>query len=326
MNKVSLETLKEWSKLGHRSSIGDSLILLARQRSDVVVISPDLTTTARLVNFQKEFPNRFINVGIAEQNMIGFTAGLAREGLVPFAVSIAAFAPMRCAEQTQNMLGYMNLNAMIVGIEAGCRFGPLGNTHFAMNDMAVMRAIPNFTVICPADAHEIYKTVFAVADHKGPVHIRLTGAPGSPLLYPQDFVFEIGKAIEYRPGKDVAIIAAGSVLWEGIRAADILEKKGISVRVIDMHTIKPIDVNMLDSVFAENRLIVTVEEHSIIGGLGSAVAEYKAGFEKAPKQIMCGLGDSFRKIGNYEFHLKESGLVAEDIAEKVAGSYRLLAN
>jgi len=316
MSNISLETLKEWSTLGHRNSFGESIILLAKEREDVVVVNADITTTARLVNFEKEFSDRIFNVGIAEQNMIGFTAGLAREGLMPFVVSIAAFAPMRCAEQIRNMLGYMNLNARVVAIEAGCRFGPLGNTHFATDDIALMRAIPNFTVICPADPHAIYKAVFAVAEHKGPVHIRLTGAPGFPLLYPDDFEFEIGKAIEYRPGKDVAIITTGSVLGEGIRAADILEKKGISVRVIDMHTVKPIDVTMLDSVFAENKLIVTVEEHSIIGGLGSAVAEYKAGFEKAPKQIMCGLGDSFRKIGNYEFQMKDNGLVGEDIAEK----------
>ena len=324
MSNISLETLQEWSKLGHRSSVSESIVLLARERKDVVVVSADITPTARLVNFQNEFPDRFFNVGIAEQNMIGFTAGLAREGLMPFAVTIAAFAPMRCAEQMRSMLGYMDLNARVVGIEAGCRFGPLGNTHYAMDDIAVMRAIPNFTVICPADPHEIYKAVFAVADHEGPVHIRLTGGPGFPLLYPNDFEFKIGKAIEYRPGKDIAIIATGSVLWEAIRAADILEKKGLSVRVIDMHTVKPIDVNMLDSVFADNKLIVTVEEHTIIGGLGSAVAEYKAGFEKAPKQIMCGLSDSFRKFGDYEFQLKDNGLVAEDIAEKAAKSFELL--
>jgi len=320
MSSISIETLKEWSKLGHRNSFGESIILLAKERKDVVVVSPDLTTTARLVNFEKEFPDRLFNVGIAEQNMIGFTAGLAREGLMPFAVSIAAFAPMRCAEQMRSMLGYMELNARVVGIEAGCRFGPLGNTHFAMDDIAVMRSIPNFTIICPADPHVIFKTVFAVAEHEGPVHIRLTGAPGFPLLYPDDFEFEIGKAIEYRPGKDVAIIATGSVLWEGIRAADILEKNGLSVRVIDMHTVKPIDAEMLESVFAENALIVTLEEHSIIGGLGSAVAEYKAGFKDAPKLIMCGLGDSFRKIGNYEFQMKDNGLFAEDIAAKVERS------
>jgi transketolase len=325
MRNISLDTLIEWTKLGHRSSFGESIVLLARERMDVVIVNADITPTARLVNFQQEFPDRFYNTGIAEQNMIGFAAGLAREGLMPFVVSIAAFAPMRCAEQIRNMLGYMKLNARVVAIEAGCRFGPLGNTHFATDDVAVMRAIPNFTVICPADAHQIYKTVFAVAEHKGPVHIRLTGAPGSPLIYPHDFDFEIGKAIEYRSGSDVAIIATGSVLWEVICAADILEKKGISVRVIDMHTVKPIDVNMLDKVFSENKLILTVEEHSIIGGLGSAVAEYKARFEKAPKQIICGLSDSFRKIGNYEFQMKDNRLVAEDIAEKVVQNFELSA-
>jgi len=322
MNNISLETLKEWSKLGHRSSFGESLVLLAREKKDVVVVSADITTTARLVNFQKEFPDRFFNVGIAEQNMIDFSAGLAKEGLMPFAVTVAAFAPMRCAEQVRSMIGYMNLNARIAGIEAGCRFGPLGNTHYAMDDIAVMRAIPNFTVVCPADPHEILKTVFAAGDHKGPIHIRLTGAPGFPLIYPDDFDFELGKAIEYRPGEDVAIIATGSVLWEAIQAADILEKKGVSVRVIDMHTVKPIDVKMLDSVFSQNQLVVTVEEHNIIGGLGSAVAEYKAGFDKAPKQIMCALSDSFKKIGNYKFQLKENGLLAEDIAEKVERSLK----
>jgi transketolase len=325
MRNISLDTLIEWTKLGHRSSFGESIVLLARERMDVVIVNADITPTARLVNFQQEFPDRFYNTGIAEQNMIGFAAGLAREGLMPFVVSIAAFAPMRCAEQIRNMLGYMKLNARVVAIEAGCRFGPLGNTHFATDDVAVMRAIPNFTVICPSDAHQIYKSVFAVAEHKGPVHIRLTGAPGSPLIYPHDFDFEIGKAIEYRSGSDVAIIATGSVLWEVICAADILEKKGISVRVIDMHTVKPIDVIMLDKVFSENKLILTVEEHSIIGGLGSAVAEYKARFEKAPKQIICGLSDSFRKIGNYEFQMKDNRLVAEDIAEKVVQNFELSA-
>lgn len=317
MSKVALETLKEWSKLGHRSSFGEAMILLAKEKKDVVVVSADITTTARLVNYEKEYPDRLFNVGIAEQNMIGFTAGLAREGLTPFAVTIAAFAPMRCAEQMRMMLGYMNLNAKVVGIEGGCRFGSLGNTHFSMDDIAVARAIPNFTVICPSDPHEIYKTVCAAEAHKGPVYIRLTGAPGFPLLYPEDFDFEIGKAIEYRPGKDVAIITTGSMLAQGVGAADILEKKGISARVIDMHTVKPIDTKMLDSVFAQNKLVVTVEEHNVIGGLGSAVAEYRSKFETAPKQIMCGLKDSFRKVGCYDFQMKDNGLVAEDIAEKI---------
>jgi len=247
--------------------------------------------------------------------MIGFTAGLAKEGLVPFAITAAAFVPMRCAEQLRMSLGYMNLNAKVVGIEAGVRFGPLGNTHFAMDDIAVARAIPNITVISPCDPHQIYKTIYAAAKHQGPVYIRLTGGPGFPLLYPEDFDFEIGKAIEYKSGKDVAIISTGSMLGPSVDAADILESKGISTRIIDMHTIKPIDTKMLDDVFKNNKLILSVEEHTVMGGLGSAIAEYKTQFANAPKHVILGLADSFRKVGCYEYHLKQSGLVPEGIAD-----------
>jgi len=208
----------------------------------------------------------------------------------------------------------MNLNAKVISIEAGVRFGPLGNTHYGMDDIAVVRAIPNFTVISPCDPLQIYKTIFAIANHNGPVYVRLTGGPGFPIMYPEDFDFTIGKAIEYKEGSEVAFISTGSMLGAAVEAADILEAKGISTRVIDMHTIKPIDTEMLDKVFAENKLIVTVEEHTCIGGLGSAVAEYKAGFERAPKQVMASLGDAFKKIGDYNFKLKQSGLTSEDLA------------
>lgn len=311
------KTLQEWSKLGPRSAFGESMVLLGTENENVYTLTADLTPTARLTNFLKTFPDRFFDVGIAEQNLIDFTAGLAKEGLMPFAVTLAAFAPMRCAEQMRIALGYMNLNAKVVGIEAGVRFGPLGNTHYAMDDIAVARAMPNFTVLSPSDPLQIYKAIFAAARHQGPVYIRLTGAPGFPVMYPEDFEYKIGKAIEYRTGTDVAIISTGSVLSAAVGAADILAGKGISARVVDMHTIKPLDTDMLDRIFAENGLIVTIEEHSVIGGLGGAVAEYKAGFSGMPRQLICGLGDSFRKNGSYEFQLEESGLTPDAIARLV---------
>jgi transketolase len=317
MEKITTETLQEWSKQGHRTAFGEAMLLLGQANSNVYALTADTTPTARLTNFLKAFPDRLFDVGIAEQNLIDFTAGLAKEGLLPFAVTLAAFAPMRCAEQMRIAIGYMNLNAKVIGIEAGVRFGPLGNTHFAMDDLAVARVLPNFTVLSPSDPHQIYKALFAAAEHDGPVYIRLTGAPGFPVLYPDDFDFKIGQAIEYRPGRDVAIIATGAVLAQAINAADLLQTKGISARVIDMHTIKPLDTATLDRVFRENRLVVTVEEHSIIGGLGSAVAEYKAGFEHAPKQLMCGLGDSFREVGSYEFQLQDNGLTAPQISQLI---------
>lgn len=317
MEKLTLDILQEWSKQGHRTAFGEAMLLLGQENSNVYVVTADTTPTARLTNFLKAFPDRLFDVGIAEQNLIDFSAGLAKEGLMPFAVTLAAFAPMRCAEQMRISLGYMNLNAKVVGIEAGVRFGPLGNTHFAMDDLAVARVLPNFTVLSPSDPHQIYKALVAASEHQGPVYIRLTGAPGFPVLYPDDFDFQIGQAIEYRPGKDVAIISTGSVLAQAIGAADLLQAKGISARVIDMHTIKPLDTKMLDRVFAENRLVVTVEEHSIIGGLGSAVAEYKTGFAHAPRQLICGLGDSFRKVGSYEFQLQDNGLTPPALAQLV---------
>lgn len=317
MKRLTQEILQEWSKLGHRNAMSASLEMLAAEKAEVCVLTADLTPTARLTKFKDTYPDRFFDVGIAEQNLIDFTAGLAVEDLVPFAVGIAAIVPMRCAEQMRVALGYMNLNAKVISIEAGVRFGPLGNTHYAMDDIAVVRAIPNFTIICPSDSHQIYKAICSAADLQGPVYIRLTGDSGFPVLYPDDFEFVIGKAIEYKPGKDVAVITTGSLLAEGIGAAKILEGKGISTRVIDMHTIKPLDTEMLDSVFKDNSLILTVEEHSCIGGLGSAVAEYKAQFAHAPRQIMASLGDAFQKLGDYEYILNACGLKAEALATLV---------
>jgi transketolase len=222
--------------------------------------------------------------------------------------------PMRPAEQMRAAVGYMRANVTVIGIEAGVRFGPLGNTHYAMDDIAVVRAIPNFTVIAPSDPLSTHKALYACIEHEGPVYMRLTGGPGYPVMYPEDFDFQIGKAIEYRAGSDVAFITSGSLLADAVGAADILEAEGISTRVVDMHTVKPLDTEMLDMVFAENRLVVTAEEHSPFGGLGGAVAEYKAGFADAPKQVIASLGDKFQKLGDHEFLMKENGLTAPGLA------------
>ena len=314
MNNAPIDKLQEWSDQGHRSAQADTLMMLAADYPDMVALTADLTPTARLVEFKETYPDRFFDVGIAEQNLIDFTAGLALEGLRPFAVGLAAMVPMRPAEQMRAALGYMNVSATIIGIEAGVRFGPLGNTHYAMDDIAVVRAIPNFTVIAPSDPLSTYKALYACAEHEGPVYVRLTGGPGYPVMYPEDFDFQIGKAIEYRTGSDVAFVSSGSLLAEAVGAADILERSGISTRVVDMHTVKPLDTEMLDKVFGENELVVTVEEHSSVGGLGGAVAEYKAGFADAPKQVIASLGDKFQKLGDHAFLMKQNGLTAPDLA------------
>jgi len=315
MINAPLDKLQEWSKQGHRTVLGDTLVMLGAEYPDMVTVTADLTPTARLTGFKETYPDRFFDVGIAEQNLIDFTAGLAVEGIRPFAVGLAAIVPMRPAEQMRVGLGYMNLSATVVGIEAGVRFWPLGNTHYAMDDIAVVRAIPNFTIICPSDPLQVHKALVTSAEHEGPVYIRLTGGPGFPVMYSEDFDFQIGKAVEYQAGSDVAFISTGAQLSDAVGAADLLRKRGISARVIDMHTVKPLDTEILDSVFAENKLIVTVEEHSSIGGLGGAVAEYKAGFANTPKQVIASLGDKFQKLGDHAFLLKENGLKAPELAD-----------
>ncbi|TVQ36507.1 MAG: transketolase [Spirochaetaceae bacterium] len=314
MSHISQEKLQEWSKLGHRTVLGETLEMLAAENPRMCTVTADLTPTARLTGFKEKYPDRFFDVGIAEQNLIDFSAGLAIEGLLPFVVAMSGIVPMRCAEQMRSAVGYMNLNVKVIGIEAGVRFGPLGNTHYGMDDIAVARVIPNITVVCPSDPLQVHKAVRAAAEYEGPVYVRLTGGPGFPVLYPEDFDFQIGKAIEYRPGRDVAFITTGSLLAEAVEAADILAGKGISARVVDMHTVKPLDTDMLDTVFKQNKLIITVEEHSPIGGLGGAVAEYKAGFSDSPRQVMASLGDRFQKLGDHEFLLKENGLKAPELA------------
>lgn len=314
MNNAALGKLQEWSEKGHRTVQADTLMMLAADYPEMVALSADLTPTARLVEFKDTYPDRFFDVGIAEQNLIDFSAGLALEGLRPFAVGLAAMVPMRPAEQMRAAIGYMNARVTVIGIEAGVRFGPLGNTHYAMDDIAVVRAIPNFTVIAPSDPLSTHKALYACIEHDGPVYMRLTGGPGYPVMYAEDFDFQIGKAIEYRSGGDVAFVSTGSLLADAVGAADILEGKGISTRVVDMHTVKPLDKEMLDKVFAENQLVVTVEEHSSMGGLGGAVAEYKAGVAGSPKQVIASLGDKFQKLGDHKFLMKENGLTAPDLA------------
>ena len=313
--KIDNDKLKEWSAAGHRSVLGDTLVMLGADYPDMVTVTADLTPTARLTGFRDTYPDRFYDVGIAEQNLIDFTAGLAVEGIRPYAVGLAAIVPMRPAEQMRVGLGYMNLSATVIGIEAGVRFGPLGNTHYAMDDIAVVRAIPNFTIICPSDPMQLHKALYATYDHEGPVYVRLTGGPGYPVMYGEDFNFEIGRAIEYRSGSDVAIISTGSMLAEAVGAAEQLEAGGISTRVVDMPTVKPLDTGILDRVFAENRLVITVEEHSCIGGLGGAVAEYKAGVAGAPKQVMASLGDRFQKLGDHSYICGLNGLTAEGLVQ-----------
>jgi transketolase len=202
--------------------------------------------------------------------------------------------------------------------------GFLGNSHFGLEDAAVMRAIANLTVVCPADCAEIAQTVFAAAQYSGPMYIRLTGAVNTPVVYTENYAFEIGKAVSLRQGSDVAIVATGSMVAQALEAAKRLGDLGISAGVLNMHTLKPLDTQALDQVMTGSRLIVTIEEHSTIGGLGSAVAEYKAALAGAPPQLLIGLPDAFGEAGDYAYLLELHGLLGVQLADRIAERFRRL--
>ena len=279
-----------------------------------MMVTGDLGDSSGLARFKNAFPDRFINVGIAEQNMIGVAAGLAKEGYNVFATSFGPFITLRSGEQVRMNLGYMELNVKAVAIGSGLSMAFLGNSHYGLEDAAVMRSIPNLTVVSPADCAEIVEVVHAAAEFNGPMYIRLTGAVGNPPVYTEEYDFEIGKSITLRKGSDIAIFATGSMVYESLEAAKILDNSGISATVVNAHTLKPFDYSEIDKAISSSKIIVTVEEHSTIGGLGSIVAEYKAKFTNSPAQLILGLPDKFGKTAEYRFLLKKYRLVGDKIA------------
>jgi transketolase len=281
------------------------------------MLSGDLGDSSGLARFKTTYPDRFINTGIAEQNMIGVAAGLAKEGYNVFATSFAPFITLRSGEQIRMNLGYMELNVKAVAIGSGISMAFLGNSHYGLEDTAIMRSIPNLTIVCPADCAEIVKVVYAAAEYNGPMYIRLTGAVGNPPVYSEEYDYEIGKSITLKEGTDITIFAVGSMVYESLEASKILDIVGISASVVNMHTLKPCDYEAIDLALASSKAIISVEEHSVIGGLGSLIAEYTAKFSNTPPQLTLGLPDKFGKTADYRFLLNKYRLVGEKIAEDI---------
>ncbi len=315
--KITGKENKQWSRLGSRATYGQAILMLAEKLDNLMVLSADLGNSSGLDRFKATYPDKFLNIGIAEQNMIGVAAGLAKEGSVVFASSFAPFITMRAAEQVRMNMGYMDLNIKTVAIGSGVSMSFLGNSHFGLEDAAMMRSIPNMTVVSPADCAEIVKTVFAAAEYPHPMYIRLTGAVGFPVVYEDDYDFQIGKAVEIKNGTDVSIVATGSMVYESLEAAKILEEVGISVSVLNMHTIKPLDTDALDILIKKGKTIFTIEEHSITGGLGSAVAEYVSSIPNSPVVNRIGLPDEFVITAEYRYILEKYGLVGIHIANTI---------
>lgn len=317
MTAVNETSIKAWSEAGSRGTFGAAMLDIGAEKPDVVVLTADLSDATRVTEFRKRFPDRFFNTGIAEQNLIGVAAGMAMAGKTVFATTFAAFAAMRCCEQVRTDVGYQNANVKILGADGGVVMGTLGNTHYAVEDISILRAMPNLIILSPADGLEVVKATWAAAAYRGPVYIRLTGGRNTPIVYERDYEFTIGKAVTLREGGDLTLIATGVMVANSLSAAKMLEDKGIAARVVDMHTIKPLDEEVIRQAAAETRLVATVEEHSILGGLGAAVAEIMAEIGGAPKLVRIGLPDSFGPIGTYEEQLERYGLTGPRIAETV---------
>lgn len=312
-----------WARLGQNSAFGSvALIDAVKKKENIMITLADNGTSIAIGRFKKQNPDCCYDIGIAEQNLIGVAAGLALEGGCVFAAANASFVTMRSYEFIRHFLGYMQCNVKIIGTMAGVVFGSGGISHWSVEDISLMRSIPNMIVLSPADTGEMYKMVQEVVEMQRPVYIRLTGGENCPIIYEEDYEFEIGKAIALREGTDVAIVATGLLVKDSLDAAEILQEQGISCTVVNMHTIKPLDGACLEQLYQKHKLIVTVEEHSIIGGLGGAVAEHKADFAGAPRLLRLGVTDEFKKTGTRAFILEQYGLTPEGIAHSIKKNFK----
>lgn len=310
----------EIEKRMSREAFGETLVKLGRKNEGIIALSADLMYPTKLDKFAKEFPERFFNLGVAEQNMMGVAAGLATCGKIPFVTTFATFATSRALGQVRIDIAYTRLNVKIVGTAAGLSFAMGGMTHASTEDIAIMRSIANMMVIVPADALETEKAVKAAVEYKGPVYLRL-GRAAEPVIYKEDYEFEIGRAVTLKKGKDITLIATGAMVFEALRASDELLKEGVQARVINIHTIKPIDRQAIIRATKETRGIISVEEHNVIGGLGSAIAEVLAEDGSGVPFKRLGLPDVFTIPGNPDDVRIRYGLNAANITQ---GAKKLL--
>lgn len=294
-----------------RDGFGKGLLELGAKNKNVVVLSADLTDSTRAAWFKKEFPERFFGLGVAEQDMIGTAAGFALAGKIPFACTFGVFASGRAWDQIRVSVAYMKANVKIAGTHGGISVGPDGATHQAIEEIALMRILPNMTVIVPCDAVEAKKATIEAASVKGPVYLRL-GRSGVPVITKEDEPFTIGKARTMRDGKDLTIFACGQMVYDSMLACDALAKEGISARLINLHTPKPLDKEAIIKAARETGAIVSVEEHTVLGGLGSAIAEVVVQTNPVPMK-MVGIQDRFGVSGEPSELFKFFGLTPPDI-------------
>ncbi len=316
--KVTPINIRTWARLGQRGAFfGIALPKIAENKSNLKLLTADLALLSGMDRFKNSHPEKFINVGIAEQNMIGIAAGLALDGDCVFATTYSSFIAVRSLEHIRQHLSHMQCNVKIVGTAAGVVAAKSGVSHWATEDLAFMRVLPNLTVLSAADGLEAIKMAEYAASNDVPVYIRLSGGTNCPVVYEHDFEFEVGKLVPIRKGGRIAVIATGLMVAESLKAVQILSSDGIECSLYNMNTIKPLDTETLDEIFGDYELIVTVEEHNVIGGMGSAVAEYKAQKRNAPRQVFLGFPDSFTEAGTQRFVWSKAGLTDVQIVERI---------
>ena len=319
---ITDKNIKMWRTVGPRATYGLAIMELAKFEENLVVVTSDTSTSAGLDRFKKKYTDRYFDIGIAEQNTLGVSAGLASEGLITFVSTFAPFQTMRCLEQIKVNLAYMKIPLNFVGLASGVNLGHLGYTHCCIEDIGVLRSLPNIIILSPCDSLEVAKSVFAAAKINSPVYIRLTGDNQTEQIYEKDYDFQIGKSVKLMKGKEIAVIASGSMVGEAKIALEKLRTKNVNFALFNFHTIKPIDVDALKKIIKDFGLIITIEEHNIIGGLGSAVSEFIASSNTNIKQITLGINDHYDISGDYRTILCKSELSSDKIYKKLVLEYR----
>ena len=303
------------NKKATRQSYGEALEELGKENDKIVVLDADLAQTTKTCMFAKSFPDRFFDVGIAEQNLMGVAAGLANSGFIPYASSFAVFATGRAYDQIRNSIAYPNFNVKICASHSGVTAGEDGATHQMIEDLSLMRTLPNMKVMCTSDDLQTKWAVKEISKIDGPVYLRLCRL-ASPIIYDENTKFEFGKGVQIGDGTDASVIATGVTVSEAIKAQEILKEKGINIRVIDIHTIKPIDKEIIIKAAKETKKIITIEDHNIIGGLGSSVCEVLS--ENYPVNVKrIGIKDTFGTSGRGTDLMKYFGITAEDIVKEI---------
>lgn len=305
-----------------RIAFVDTLFSLAKENRRIMLLTGDLGFSV-FEKYMKQFPNQFLNMGVAEQNMTGVAAGMAMEGKIPIVYSIVPFVTMRNFEQIRNDICYQNLNVKIVGVGAGFSYGPYGHTHHGLEDIGILRTLPNMVILCPGDPQEVIAATKAALAHKGPVYLRL-GKAGEQILHEGIPSFTIGKGIVLEEGTDITIIGTSTILYRAWEVTQKLKEKKIATRLISMISIKPLDTDLISDSVDKTKAIFTIEEHSVIGGLGSAVAEFLAKAEKKVLFRSIGVPDRFTKeMGLQEYMRKANGLSTEQIYKSIIDFLKL---